>query len=118
MNNRERRIRERYQQRQAEAQRHRSPTASDDCQVEVYGETSFDWWIIDDVGSDTDPITFIHRSNLDGPGLGEWLRVKDDWTDLAAFERKCRRYGFPDTHPYGKLKEGPTIRMTFDKYSL
>ena len=55
----------------------------------------------------------------EGPGLKQWIRVKDDWTDLANFVTRCRVFGFPDTHPYGELTNKMEDKvMTFDQNAL
>ena len=35
----------------------------------------------------------------DGPGISQWMRIKDDWTDLGDFRQRCHKYGFPTKIP-------------------
>ncbi len=42
-------------------------------------------------------------SGREGPGIQQWMRIKDDWTDIADFQRRCLHYGFPASIPGLKL---------------
>ena len=120
MNNRESRIRDRYQQRQAEEQRERRQQEDSEVpeETETYGGLSYTWVSFDEAQD----ITRVGVSLSDygeGPGLKQWIRVKDDWTDLANFVSRCREFGFPTTHPYGRLTEKMEHKvMTFDQNAL
>ena len=128
MNNRERRLRDGYQQRQAEEQRERRQeeesdepeTQSSSCisSTSAHGGLSYTWVSFDEA-QDITRVGVSLSYYGEGPGIKQWLRVKDDWTDLANFEDRCRRFGFPDTHQYGKLTANREDKvMRFDQNAL